>query len=91
MQWQDKPGAYHMATADAPGYREVGKKAPEIRPSIDRTLELLGRTVTNGLKFMREHPLFWTDQTEAQYQGQRIKLTQEIEAAWRKAWMRVNG
>ena len=96
VYWEDKPVIYAPATRD-PETGEMkqpqgigGVRVPRIPPQIERTLERLGSgRVDQGLKFMNEHPTFWTASTEAQYQGQRIKLQQEVEKAWRAAWMAV--
>jgi len=78
---------------DAPQKCLPGDKPPEMRVSIARTVERLGAgNLRDGLRFLWEYPAAsWNEQTEAQYPGQRIKLTQDIEQAWRRAWMRTNG
>jgi hypothetical protein len=101
-QWKDKPDQWkkvHPANIEEHVVEEprhvriTGDKAPEVPQRIVAALQRLGAgNWKQGLQFIWEHPaVSWNDQTEPQYQGQRVKLSQDVEAAFRRAWMRANG
>jgi hypothetical protein len=70
--------------------RTLESAAPPFDPRMVRVLSRLGGgDLHAGLQLLHEHPRFWTNETEAQYQGQRVKLSADLERMWRSAWMGV--